>query len=182
MTGQIPAWAKAMRQLREEMGAWIKRSLSYNRKIPWLGGHDEGTHLSSWFGYYLLSGDERVSDFLKWMGDSWHEWAEKNLHHGYYAEGEAHHQPETFLIFLTRMLHLDPEHEPTVVEHRRLPRSHDLAHAELYPGPAGGHSHRAGELRSLVAHLDATPEHLSRQQTGRCPLRFVRSYSPPRGM
>ncbi|MEW6360132.1 MAG: hypothetical protein AB1696_27600 [Planctomycetota bacterium] len=114
MADKIAEWAEAMLRLRGEMAAWIKQSMALNRQIPWSGGHDEGTFLGSWFGYYLLTGDGRVADFLRWMRDGWLDWAAKNFHHGYYAKGEAHHQPETFLIFLTRMLHLDPDHRPTI--------------------------------------------------------------------
>jgi len=103
-----------MLRLRAEMSAWIKQSLPLQRRIPWTGGHDEGTFLSAWFGYYVLTGEERTAEFLRWMRDGWLAWADKNLVHGYYPRGEVHHQPETFLIFLTRMLHLDPKHEPTL--------------------------------------------------------------------
>ena len=105
--------------LRREMSAWIARSIARNSRIPWQGGHDEGTFTSSWFGFYQLTGDEQIADFLYSMRDGFFGWAKDNLRHGYYRTGEPHHQPETFMIFLTRLLHLDWQHQPTIeaIEH-----------------------------------------------------------------
>ena len=101
-------WASALLDLTAAMEAWISSSIKRNRHAAWLGGHDEGTFTSSWFAYYMLTGDRRVLDFLHFMRDGFLEFAKRSFHHGYYAEGEAHHQPEPFIFFLARLFHLDP--------------------------------------------------------------------------
>ena len=103
-----PPWASAMLDLMSAMDGWIAASIKRSRHCAWLGGHDEGTFTSSWFAYYQLTGDRRVLDFLHFMRDGFLEFAKRAFHHGYYAEGEAHHQPEPFIFFLTRLFHLDP--------------------------------------------------------------------------
>ena len=104
-----PAWAGAQLRLRQALARWIERSVARQRCIPWQGGHDEGSFVASWFGYYLLTGDPRILDFLRWLRDGFLDWARSHLFHGYYAEGEVHHQPENFIFFLPRLWHADPD-------------------------------------------------------------------------
>jgi hypothetical protein len=104
-----PAWAGAQLRLRQAVAHWIARSVARQRGLPWQGGHDEGSFVASWFGYYLLAGDPAILDFLRWLRGGFLEWARAHLFHGYYAEGEVHHQPENFIFFLPRLWHADPD-------------------------------------------------------------------------
>jgi len=110
----IPDWAKIELNLRKQIELWIEAAIRRHRRVPWTGGHDEGTFLSSWFCFHVLTGDSAIVEFLRWFRDGFLDWAAREFHHGYYPTGEVHHQPETFLIFLTRMLHLEPDHRPTL--------------------------------------------------------------------
>ena len=117
MTSQAqspPTWAAAQLRLRTAVGDWIRKSIARQQGLPWQGGHDEGSFVASWFGYYLLTGDHAVLDFLRWLGEGFLRWTRANLFHGYYAEGEAHHQPENFIFFLPRLWHVDSD--PRVAE------------------------------------------------------------------
>jgi hypothetical protein len=107
-TSEPPQWAAAQLRLRKAMADWIARSTARQRHVPWQGGHDEGSFVASWFGYYLLTGDTEVLAFLRWMREGFLDWAPAHLLHGYYASGEAHHQPENFIFFLPRLWHADP--------------------------------------------------------------------------
>ena len=109
-----PVWAEPQRELRRSMAAWIQSSIAQQRALPWQGGHDEGNFTSSWFGYHRLTGDPEVPEFLDWLRDGFLAWGREHLVHGYYADGEVHHQPEGFCGFLSRMYHLEPDHRPTV--------------------------------------------------------------------
>ena len=104
-----PAWAHAQLRLRSAVGAWIRASMARQRLVPWQGGHDEGAFTASWFGCHLLAGDDAVPDFLRWLRDGFLQWAQENLVHGYYPEGEVHHQPENFIFFLPRLWAIDPD-------------------------------------------------------------------------
>jgi hypothetical protein len=101
-----PDWATTQQRLRQAMAAWIAASMERERDVPWRGGHDEGSFVASWFGYYLLTGEPSVLDFLRWLGDGFCGWAETHLVHGYYPAGEVHHQPENFIFFLPRLWHV----------------------------------------------------------------------------
>jgi len=114
MADQRPEWAVNQMGLVQELRSWIAKSIGVQRQIPWMGGHDEGTFTRSWCGYYLLTGDARVLEFMRWLRDSCLEWSKMNLVHGYAPQGEAHHGTENHCIFLTRLWHLDKSDEVTV--------------------------------------------------------------------
>lgn len=105
--GPAPPWATAELRLRKAVGEWIARSMARQRRVPWQGGHDEGSYAASWFGYYALTGDGAALDFLRWLRDGWLAWAREDLIHGYYPAGEVHHQPENFIFFLPRLWQVD---------------------------------------------------------------------------
>ena len=109
-----PPWAEAMLDLLSATDQWITASVKRNSDCPWHGGHDEGTFTSSWFPYYQLTGDQRVLDFLHFMRDGFIEFANQEFHHGYYSQGEAHHQPEPFIFFMTRLFHIDPSNQAVI--------------------------------------------------------------------
>ena len=104
-----PQWAAAQLRLRKAMADWIARSMTRQRRLPWQGGHDEGSFVASWFGYHLLTGDTEVLAFLRWLREEFLDWAPVHLLHGYYAAGEVHHQPESFIFFLPRLWQADPD-------------------------------------------------------------------------
>ncbi|MBS7605104.1 MAG: hypothetical protein QXJ19_04215 [Candidatus Bathyarchaeia archaeon] len=96
----VPEWVIKELHLREEVKNWIHEAIKRQQNTPWQGGHDEGTFVSSWIGYYLLTGDNKCLRFLHWLRDSFLEWSKKNQYHGYYPYGEVHHQPEIYNNFL----------------------------------------------------------------------------------
>ncbi|MFP4029451.1 MAG: hypothetical protein ACLFWL_16825 [Candidatus Brocadiia bacterium] len=108
---EMPAWAQNQFDLRSEMNAWIEFSMRWQRGTPWYGIHDEGTFAESWFSYYLMTGNRDILDFLYHMRDGFLKWSDTNFYHGYYPEGEAHHQVETFFQFLCHFWSLDEDRE-----------------------------------------------------------------------
>lgn len=104
-----PDWADAFFELRDEMQRWIEASLSRQEQIPYRGGHDEGTFIASWFGHHLLFGEPRVLDFARYLRDGFAEWSRDHMLHGFYREGEAHHQTEIYTFFLSRLWQVAPD-------------------------------------------------------------------------
>ncbi len=86
--------------LLDELGGWLEAVFDDHMQLPWQGIHDEATFVTAWAGYYAFSGDERVPQLALKLRDSWLNWAETNLYHGYHPQQEAHHGPEHYLIFL----------------------------------------------------------------------------------
>jgi hypothetical protein len=95
-----PRWAENQLALKAEIGDWIKVSIRRHQTRSWAGITDEGTFTSTWDGYYLMTGDERVISFKHQLRDSFCEHAATHLYHGYYKTGEPHHQTETYNDFL----------------------------------------------------------------------------------
>jgi hypothetical protein len=105
-----PAWAQEELALRQIMGEWIARSVEIQGQISYRGGkrgHDEGTFTASWCGYYLLTGEPMVLDFMRSLRDQYLDDTKRHQVHGYDEWGEVHHQSEHYMIFLTRLWHLD---------------------------------------------------------------------------
>jgi len=154
---KVPEWAKAAGSVRKAMNRWVSAAVELHGRIPWMGGHDEGTFTSSWFGFYQLTGDGKIDSFLRWFCDGFCRWSKNNLIHGYYPRGEAHHQPETFLVFLTRILHLDPNHSAA------LDAMVDMAHhignwVGGIPEWYDWHQHRFRSWRLGTRHVGNYPE------------------------
>jgi len=83
------------------VGPRIDEAMSiYRQHPPWGGGHDEATWVGSWFGYYRLTGDKRVKEFLYFLRDGFLAWGKRNLYHGFWPRGEIHHHMETFTSWL----------------------------------------------------------------------------------
>ena len=104
-----PAWVSNLQELQTEIRSWIHQSIQHQQKIPWQGIHDEGAFISSWYGYYLATGDAKVLDFFHWMRDGYLDWAQQGLHHGCYREGEVHHGTENLILFLARLWPLEKD-------------------------------------------------------------------------
>ncbi|UCH35047.1 MAG: hypothetical protein JSV65_01475 [Armatimonadota bacterium] len=153
----IPPWAAAQFRLRQAVGDWVRAAVSRQRRIPWQGGHDEGTFTASWFGYYLLTGDEAVLDFLRWLRDGLLDWGHRHLFHGYYAEGEVHHQPENFIFFLPRLWHADPD--PRVAEALNDAAHHAGNWVEGVPPWYDWDRHRFRSWRLGTREVVAEPPH-----------------------
>jgi len=92
----VPAWAEKELALRREVESWTVHTIDRQRAQPWRGRHDEGSFVSSWFGFCLLSGDNTVKDFLYSLREGFIDWSRRNLYHGYAPEGECHHHTEIF--------------------------------------------------------------------------------------
>jgi len=95
-----PAWVVNQFALKSEMGQWIGSSIRRHQTRGWAGITDEGTFTSTWDGYYLLTGDEKIIAFKQKLRDDFFQYSQTHLHHGYYKTGEAHHQTETYNDFL----------------------------------------------------------------------------------
>lgn len=104
-----PPWAEGFFLVRDQMQAWIDAALHRHQHIPYQGGHDEGTFIASWFGFHQLFGDQRVVDFARHLRDGFARWARENMLHGFYRQGEAHHQTEIFTFFLCRLWQAAPD-------------------------------------------------------------------------
>ena len=107
----VPAWAREELALRDEMKRWTEEAAARQQGWPWLGVHDEGSFLNSWFGFYVLTGDREVRDHLYYVRDGYRTWAETRMHHGYYPEGEAHHEIETYVNYLANYWQLDEDRD-----------------------------------------------------------------------
>lgn len=59
-----PLWVKPQLECRRQMRTWINEAMERNSKILWLGGHDEGTFMWSWFAFYALTGDDNIKKFI----------------------------------------------------------------------------------------------------------------------
>jgi len=111
------SWPEAMRRCYEQVDGWITESIARQREQPWQGGHDEGTFTTPWCGFYWISRQPRIIEFVKWMRDGYAAWAEahpEKISHGYPVSGETHHAPECHLYFLSRVWSLDPEDRRSV--------------------------------------------------------------------
>ncbi len=102
-----PGWATAALACRQQMEAWIDRALARHAAVPYMGSHDEGEFLASWFTHHLLTGDERIIAFARSLCDGFAEWVAKNYMHGYPSRAEAHHGPENYNYFLLRLWQVD---------------------------------------------------------------------------
>ena len=109
--GSAPAWAVEELALREEMKLWTQEAAVRQKDWPWIGVHDEATFLSSWFGFYVLTGDREVRDHLYAIRDGYLKWAESRMYHGYFPEGESHHEIETYVNYLANYWQLDEDRE-----------------------------------------------------------------------
>ncbi len=110
-SGPRPTWADAFFAVRDEMRRWIDDALQRHGATPYQGGHDEGTFISSWFGFHQLFGEPRVLEFARFLRDGFAAWSREHMLHGFYREGEAHHQTEIYTFFLARLWQVDPDDE-----------------------------------------------------------------------
>ena len=104
-----PAWVDGFFATRDRMRAWIGAAIERHRAIPYQGGHDEGTFISSWFGFHQIFGAPEALDFARFLRDGFAEWSRENMPHGFCAEGEAHHQTEIFTFFLCKLWRVAPD-------------------------------------------------------------------------
>ncbi len=104
-----PEWARAFFDTRDQMRGWIEEAVERHRSIAYRGGHDEGTFISSWFGFHQLFGCPEAIDFARYLRDGFARWSREHMTHGFYPEGEAHHQTEIFTFFLCRLWRVAPD-------------------------------------------------------------------------
>ena len=97
------------RNLRKEMEAWIKQSRQMDPPSRHGGGEDEANYALAWFPHYLVTGSSDVREHFTELRDLLSGWVERECHHGYETEAEAHHGTEPFLLFLPRYLGLFPD-------------------------------------------------------------------------
>ena len=93
-------WATEQVALRKTVQHHIERAIFRNEKRRWAGLHDEATFVMPWFEYHRLTGSKEILDFLLLILEYSREWQAQAFHHGYWKDGEAHHQSETFLNHL----------------------------------------------------------------------------------
>ncbi len=102
---------EAQKQLLNSLEGWLKESYERHSNTDWKGSHDEGTYLTSWREYYLLTEDEMVLNYANEMLQKAEKWISDHFYHGYHKHQEVHHGTEHFIIFLAWILELQPEHE-----------------------------------------------------------------------
>ena len=95
--------------LRKEMEAWIDQSVRMDPPSRHGGGEDEANYALAWFPHYLVTRSEAVRAHFNELLDQLAGWVERECHHGYEKEAEAHHGTEPFLLFLPRYLGLFPD-------------------------------------------------------------------------
>lgn len=98
-------------QLLQTMAQWLSESRNKHMNTKWHGVHDEGTFLTSWREYYLLTEDEDAYSFAFERFDACNEWMKQKLKDGYWRKQEVHHGVEHFIIYLNWLYELDPQHE-----------------------------------------------------------------------
>ncbi|MFW6437865.1 MAG: hypothetical protein ACOCZ7_02520 [Armatimonadota bacterium] len=108
-TSQRPDWAAGFFTARNRVRRWIDQAVARHSERPYQGGHDEGTFISSWFGFHQLFGASKALDFARFLRDGFAKWSRENLIHGFYPQGEAHHQTEIFTFFLCRLWRVAPD-------------------------------------------------------------------------
>ncbi len=104
-----PPWADAFFAARDEMRRWIAHAFKRHAPVPYAGGHDEGSFIASWFGFHQLFGAPAALDFARSLRDGVAAWAREHMRHGFFREGEAHHQTEIFTCFLARLWQVAPD-------------------------------------------------------------------------
>lgn len=97
------------KRLRDEMEAWIVQSRQMDPPSRHGGGEDEANYSLAWFPHYLVTGSDEVREHFVYLRDQLAGWVERDCHHGYEKEAEAHHGTEPFLLFLPRFLGLFPD-------------------------------------------------------------------------
>ncbi len=70
---------------------------------------DNANYCISLFHDYFIDPNESNKNFLFYMGKNLINWAEKNLHRGYFKMEDVHHGSELFLGFLPRYIDLFPD-------------------------------------------------------------------------
>ena len=92
-----PLWVDKQIDLNKELYDTIHDGVIKRQKgLSWQGGHDEGSFVASWFGYYQLTGCSEIKDFLYSFREDFLSWMHQTQYHGYWCEGEAHHHVEIF--------------------------------------------------------------------------------------
>lgn len=104
-----PQWVDSFIDVRREMDLWIAASIEFQSHVPFLGGHDEGAFIASWLCHYQLTKDPAIIAFARSLRDRFAEWAQTHLTHGFYPDGEVHHQTEIFNSFLLRLWRVAPD-------------------------------------------------------------------------
>jgi hypothetical protein len=86
----------------------LDESYKKNIKIPWQGGHDEGTYLTAFREYFLHTKDPIVKEYAISMLQQAFQWIQSKFPHGYYPYHEVHHGIENFVIFFAWLYEIDP--------------------------------------------------------------------------
>jgi hypothetical protein len=91
------------------MESWIDQSRRMDPPSRHGGGEDEANYALAWFPHYLVTQSDTVREHFVELRDQLSGWVERECHHGYETEAEAHHGTEPFLLFLPRFLGLFPD-------------------------------------------------------------------------
>ena len=99
----------SVRTLRTDLTRWLEQSSLMDGPHRNHGGEDEANYALTWFGHYLVTGEEAILDRFRSLLADLLTWVRTDGHHGYEPEAEAHHGTEPFLLFLPRYLGLCPD-------------------------------------------------------------------------
>ncbi|MFX0103580.1 MAG: hypothetical protein ACFFCS_28720 [Candidatus Hodarchaeota archaeon] len=114
---------EAIEKLNKELKTWLEDVKEDHLGSPWMGKHDEGTFLTSWREYEMLTGDEALRHFALGMYNLSREYWKKKMPLGYYDKQEVHHGVEHHTIFLAWILEMMPGNEE-VKEQLRVAANH----------------------------------------------------------
>ncbi len=96
-------------RLRQEMERWVDQTRTMDPPGQQGGGEDEANYALAWIPHYLITQSEGVREHFVDLRNQLGGWVERDCHHGYETEAEAHHGTEPFLLFLPRYLGLFPD-------------------------------------------------------------------------
>ncbi|MDP7635654.1 MAG: hypothetical protein QF402_22130, partial [Candidatus Latescibacteria bacterium] len=84
----------SVRTLRTDLTRWLEQSSLMDGPHRNHGGEDEANYALTWFGHYLVTGEEAILDRFRSLLADLLTWVRTDGHHGYEPEAEAHHGTE----------------------------------------------------------------------------------------
>ena len=102
-------YQEAEKKLVNNLQEWLSQRYKRHQLQRWHGIHDEGTFVTAWREYYLLTQDPIVFQLAETLLKKSSRWITKHWPFGYAPRQEVHHGVEHFIIFLAWLYELIPE-------------------------------------------------------------------------
>lgn len=105
-----PGITRARADLLHSLSEWLEEARERHEGTRWRGIHDEGTFLTAWREYYLLTRDAALYAFARERYQAAYKKTKRKWRgRGYWKAQEVHHGAEHFVIYLAWMLELCPD-------------------------------------------------------------------------